>query len=224
MKPTIRFGKLFGVEVGLHYSWFLIALLITLSLTAQFHQNHPEWGESVIWAISILTALFFFAALLAHEMSHALMPGGAAFHQIHYALKAWRTWRKSRRTGGPEDANLWVGSWPIIQRHKSASSCLLFGLGGGWKPQRESVRILGMLVWLGYNHLMLAAFHMNKARQDGDRPPDDAFAPFRVILMGIVRKRQRDQHARSGTNCNGGQPPLQTACRIGWWVSLHWSS
>src|ERR1700680_4990382 len=73
MRSTIRLGKLFGIEVGLHYSWFLIALLITMSLSAQFQASHAEWGPGVIWTTALLTALLFFAALLTHELSHALV-------------------------------------------------------------------------------------------------------------------------------------------------------
>ena len=73
MRSSIRLGRLFGIEVGLHYSWFIIALLITMSLGSQFQASHAEWGSSVIWALSILTALLFFVTLLAHEMSHALV-------------------------------------------------------------------------------------------------------------------------------------------------------
>jgi hypothetical protein len=40
MRSSIRLGRFFRIDVGLHYSWFLIALLITMSLTAQFHQGH----------------------------------------------------------------------------------------------------------------------------------------------------------------------------------------
>lgn len=36
MKAQIKLGRIFGVEIGLHYSWFIIALLITLSLASQF--------------------------------------------------------------------------------------------------------------------------------------------------------------------------------------------
>ena len=80
MRSSIRLGRLFGIDVGLHYSWFVIALLITMSLTAQFHQNHADWSQGTVWATSLLTALLFFAALLAHEMSHVLLehaPGPA---------------------------------------------------------------------------------------------------------------------------------------------------
>jgi len=32
MKAHIKLGRIFGIEIGLHLSWFIIALLITLSL------------------------------------------------------------------------------------------------------------------------------------------------------------------------------------------------
>jgi len=73
MTSTIKLGRIFGIEIGLHYSWFLIALLITSSLGTQFAEANPQWGLSVIWATAILTAVLFFATLVAHEMSHALM-------------------------------------------------------------------------------------------------------------------------------------------------------
>ncbi|MGB6945175.1 MAG: hypothetical protein WBE37_22445 [Bryobacteraceae bacterium] len=41
MRSSIRLGKLFGIEIGLHYSWFVIALLITMSLGSQFQQVDP---------------------------------------------------------------------------------------------------------------------------------------------------------------------------------------
>jgi hypothetical protein len=44
MESSIKLGRIFGIEIGLHYSWFLIALLITLSLVGQFHAEHRQWG------------------------------------------------------------------------------------------------------------------------------------------------------------------------------------
>ena len=35
MKATVGLGRWLGVLVGLHYSWFVIAWLITLSLTGR---------------------------------------------------------------------------------------------------------------------------------------------------------------------------------------------
>src|ERR1041384_3568283 len=73
MKAQIKLGRIFGVEIGLHYSWIIIALLITLSLAAQFKVNDPDWSDSLRWGLAIVTALLFFAAIVAHELSHALV-------------------------------------------------------------------------------------------------------------------------------------------------------
>jgi hypothetical protein len=36
VRATISLGRWFGIPVGLHYSWFISAWLITLSLTSRF--------------------------------------------------------------------------------------------------------------------------------------------------------------------------------------------
>src|ERR1035441_4103726 len=84
MKAQIKLGTVFGVELGLHYSWFVIALLIMFSLVAQFHAVNREWSEAVVWSAAILTSVLFFAGLFAHELSHALVAKarGLPIHKI----------------------------------------------------------------------------------------------------------------------------------------------
>src|SRR5213079_2843983 len=71
MKAQIRLGRIFGIELGLHYSWFIIALLITMSLVGEFQALNPRWGTGVIWATAIATGLLFFVSIILHEFSHA---------------------------------------------------------------------------------------------------------------------------------------------------------
>lgn len=71
MRAQIKLGSTLGVKIGVHYSWLIIALLITLSLRAHFRVHNSQWGESVIWATAIMTALLFFATIVVHELSHA---------------------------------------------------------------------------------------------------------------------------------------------------------
>ena len=73
MEAQIKLGRVFGVEIGLRYSWLIIAMLITLSLARYFHAANLEWGKGVIWALAIVTAVLFFAAIVAHELSHAVV-------------------------------------------------------------------------------------------------------------------------------------------------------
>src|SRR2546427_1103982 len=71
MEAQIKLGRIFGIRIGLHYSWLIIAFLITLSLASQFQLTNAQWGSGVIWAAAILTGAFFFAAIILHELSHA---------------------------------------------------------------------------------------------------------------------------------------------------------
>ena len=73
MNGQIRLVRLFGVELGLHYSWLVIAVLITFSLGDHFRTLHPDWSASVVWGSAVVTGLLFFAFIFAHELAHALV-------------------------------------------------------------------------------------------------------------------------------------------------------
>jgi len=73
MRSHIKLGRIFGIEVGIHYSWFIIALLITFSLADHFRAVNKGWSPTVIWGAALLTSILFFLGLLAHELSHSLV-------------------------------------------------------------------------------------------------------------------------------------------------------
>ena len=64
MRASVSLGRWFGVPVGLHYSWFVVAWLITLSLTSQFVSINRSWSPATIWALSALTAALFFVCIV----------------------------------------------------------------------------------------------------------------------------------------------------------------
>jgi Zn-dependent protease/predicted transcriptional regulator len=161
MKSSIRLGRFFGIEVGLHYSWFLIALLITMSLTAQFHQNHTDWSEGIVWATSLLTALLFFAALLAHEMSHALVARSHGLQTREITLFALGGVAQIEKEPEDPKTEFWVGIVGPISSAAIGSICLGLSWLAGWRiGTTPETPVLSMLVWLGYINLMLAAFNM----------------------------------------------------------------
>ena len=161
MRPNITFGRLFGIEVGLHYSWFLIALLIVMSLVSQFTATHKEWGEGVIWSVSVITAILFFAALLAHEMSHALV---ARAHGISTrSITLFALGGVASIEDEPKDprTEFWVGIIGPISSAIIGAACLGIAWVAGWVPgTTPETPGRAMLVWLGYINLMLAAFNM----------------------------------------------------------------
>jgi Zn-dependent protease/predicted transcriptional regulator len=67
-------GKIFGIQVRLHYSWFIIFTLITWTLAASyFSAIYPAWSLTTKIAAGIITSLLFFASALAHELAHSLV-------------------------------------------------------------------------------------------------------------------------------------------------------
>jgi hypothetical protein len=69
----IRLGRIFGIPIFLHASWFIIFVLITLSLRTQFTSQHPSWSPQQHWALGIITSALFFGSVVFHELSHSIV-------------------------------------------------------------------------------------------------------------------------------------------------------
>ncbi|HTC34156.1 MAG TPA: site-2 protease family protein [Bryobacteraceae bacterium] len=161
MRSSIRLGRLFGIEVGLHYSWFLIALLITMSLGSQFQATHKDWGSNTIWALSILTSLFFFITLLAHEMSHALVARSRGITTKAITLFALGGVAQIEKE--PEDAKteFLVGAVGPFSSAVIGAISLGIAWALGWRMgSAPETPLHAMLVWLAYINLSLAAFNL----------------------------------------------------------------
>jgi Zn-dependent protease/CBS domain-containing protein len=161
MKSQIRLATVFGVELGLHYSWLVIALLIIFSLVAQFHAVNRNWSEGLVWGIAILTGVLFFACLLAHEMSHALVAKarGIPIHRITLFLLGGVAQIEKEATDARTE--FWMAvAGPVTS---SVLGVILFALAyaAGWTPNvSPATPGIALLVWLGYINLALAAFNM----------------------------------------------------------------
>jgi Zn-dependent protease/CBS domain-containing protein len=68
-----QIGRIFGINIQIDWSWFLIFALISWNLSSFFGQTHPDWGNVLRWGIALGAALLFFASVLAHELAHSLM-------------------------------------------------------------------------------------------------------------------------------------------------------
>jgi Zn-dependent protease/CBS domain-containing protein len=73
----IRLGSVFGLEIRIDYSWFIIFFLILWTLAAGFFpQELPDAGTGVHIAMGVAGTILFFVSLLAHEVSHSLVAQG----------------------------------------------------------------------------------------------------------------------------------------------------
>ncbi len=74
MGPGWKVGRLAGIDIAIHPSWLVIGFLVTYSLAvARFPIDFEGWSPALYWIVAAATAALFFASVLAHELSHALV-------------------------------------------------------------------------------------------------------------------------------------------------------
>jgi Zn-dependent protease/CBS domain-containing protein len=74
LKSGIPIGKAFGIPIRIHYSWFLIFILVTWALAASyFPAAFPGWSLGSRIAAGIITSLLFFGSVLVHELMHSIV-------------------------------------------------------------------------------------------------------------------------------------------------------
>lgn len=161
MKAQIKLGRIFGVEIGLHYSWFIIALLITFSLAGHFQTNNPGWTDAMRWTVSIVTALLFFVSIVIHELSHALVAKARGLPVRSITLFALGGVAQIEKEAADAKTEFWMGIVGPITSFVIGIICLVGTVALGWKPPEFPQRPLpAMLMWLGYINIGLAIFNM----------------------------------------------------------------
>jgi len=73
LKSGIPIGRLFGIPIRLHFSWFFIFALVTWALVASYFPDvYPDWSLSASIITGIITSLLFFGSVLLHELMHSI--------------------------------------------------------------------------------------------------------------------------------------------------------
>jgi len=161
MQAQIKLGRIFGIEIGLHYSWLIIALLIVLSLVGQFFATNPAWGAAIIWAVAIITGLLFFAAILLHELSHAAVAKARGLPVRLITLFALGGLALIEKEAADAKTEFWIGLVGPVTSILIGLICLSLAWALGWTPADLPRRPLpAMLVWLGYINIGLAIFNL----------------------------------------------------------------
>ena len=74
MPGSLRLGKIAGIDIYAHLSWFIILVLLTWSLASGwFAQLFPGWATTTYWIVAFISALLLFGCVLVHELAHALV-------------------------------------------------------------------------------------------------------------------------------------------------------
>ncbi len=74
MKGTWTIGRIWGIQIEIHYTWLVIFGLIWLTLSqGVLAQRLPELPSRLHWLTGLFVTLFFFASVLLHELAHSVI-------------------------------------------------------------------------------------------------------------------------------------------------------
>jgi Zn-dependent protease len=155
MGPGWKVGRLAGIEISIHPSWLVIAFLITYSLAvARFPVEFAGWSPALYWSVAAATAALFFASVLAHELSHALVARrfGLRVEGITLFIFGGATSIDSdSRT--PRDEALIALAGPAASLGIGAA----FMVAGAVIGQPQLAALVG---WLGFINVLLGLFNL----------------------------------------------------------------
>ena len=159
---SFRFARIAGIDLRLHYTWIIIAVLIVVSLVAQFRYTNPDWSITVVWASAIITGILFFVGLILHELSHAMVAKARGLPINRITLFLLGGVAQIEREPESASTEFWMAiAGPVVS--------VLFGLlclgiahfVFGWTLWSLAHNPgAAIFEWLGYINFMLAAFNM----------------------------------------------------------------
>lgn len=157
MDAALRLGRVAGIPVGVHTSWFVALAVITLSLAQGFFpQAYPGWSETTYWIAGLVAALALFLSVLVHELSHAAVARsrGLAVESITLFIFGGVAHIRSEAEA-PRDEFAIAVVGPIASVLIGGLSWLAArALGAADMPPRAILEYLGMV------NLMLAIFNL----------------------------------------------------------------
>ena len=161
MRSQIKLGRIAGIEIGLHYSWFIIAVIIALSLAAHFRAVRPDWNDGAVWGAAIITALLFFVTLLLHELAHCLVAKARGLRVREITLFALGGVSQIESEAPDAKSEFWIGIVGPLTSLVIGSVCIGISKFSGASANAEPANPgIAVLLWLGYINLALAGFNM----------------------------------------------------------------
>jgi Zn-dependent protease/CBS domain-containing protein len=74
MRHSWKIARIFGIDIYIDSSWFIIFILFTWVLASSYYpERFPDWSAVQNWVLGAFTSLLLFGSVLIHELSHSLV-------------------------------------------------------------------------------------------------------------------------------------------------------
>lgn len=188
MPSSISLGKVFGIPIGFHFSWFIIFVLITLSLAlAVFPQEYPSWAVSTYWIVGLITSLLFFASIVAHELMHSIVALNRGIPVKSITLFVFGGVSQiTKEASDPRTEAVMAAAGPLTSLVLAGVLYVIFlGTQNVYQP------VAAISQWLSTINLLLALFNFIPGF------PMDGGRVFRAIVWGITGNYRQATHVAS---------------------------
>ncbi len=156
MPGSLRLGKIFGIEISIHFSWLIIFVLLTWSASTWFSLFYPGWSVITLWLTSVIASLLFFFSVLVHELAHSVVARARGLPVKNITLFVFggvSNIEKEPGSAGVEFQMAVVG--PLTSLLIGGLSYLLLLLLG-----KNTSPLAAILAYLGFTNLLLGVFNL----------------------------------------------------------------
>jgi Zn-dependent protease/predicted transcriptional regulator len=169
MRSGFRIGRIFGIDIRVDWSWLLIFALVTWNLSNLFSQSHAGWSPTLIWGLSVLAALLFFASVLGHELAHSLVAKGQGVPVRNITLFMFGGVSNIQRDPDSAGREFWMALVGPLTSLVLGGVLLLIGgsaigpLSGVTDPTKVVAQLnplTALVLWLGSINLTLGIFNL----------------------------------------------------------------
>ena len=171
-----QIGRINGIPIYLHPSWFLIFALMAAGFYSGFEALNLNLTGSRLLGLGVMTSLLYFGSLVFHELAHSIVAKHYKIPVVSITLFVFGGVSRIARdpSRAIEEFNIAVAG-PI-------SSFLL--AGGFWlvyKSAGSNVVLSTLAGWLAWINIILAAFNLIPGF------PLDGGRVFRAIVWGATK-------------------------------------
>jgi len=197
MPGSIRIARLLGIDIRIHFSWFLIFFIVVLSLADSFASENVTWSDTKSFVIAVIAAVLFFLSVLGHELAHALV--ARRFRMSVTSITLFVLGGVANLAKEPPSAM----SEFLMAAAGPATSLVIGGVGLGlgffasslYEANPVLQPIQPVARYIGTINVWLAAFNLLPGF------PLDGGRVFRSILWGVLK----DRMAATRIAARGGQ-------------------
>ncbi|UCH35524.1 MAG: site-2 protease family protein [Armatimonadota bacterium] len=159
MQGSIHLGRIAGISIDLHFTWFIIFALVALGIsTTVLPRAIPDLEPAARWVLGIGMTIVFFISLLLHELAHSLVAKRLGIGISGITLFVFGG--VSRMTSEPKSANDELKVAAAGPLTSALLGVMFLALWFAAKGAAGHDPIQFSLFWLGVINFFLAGFNL----------------------------------------------------------------